>query len=39
MSWKWISIDDLKKDVETNPDNYAKRFYIIVRDYFDRIFK
>ena len=39
MDWKWISIEDLKTDIKKNPDNYAKRFYIIVRDYFDRVFK
>lgn len=39
MNWKWISIDDLKKDIEENSDNYTKWFYIIVRDYFDRVFK
>ncbi|MDP2091029.1 MAG: isopentenyl-diphosphate Delta-isomerase [Candidatus Gracilibacteria bacterium] len=39
MDWKWISIDDLKSDIQKNPDNYTKWFYIIVRDYFDRVFK
>lgn len=39
MDWKWISISDLKSDIQKNPDNYTKWFYIIVRDYFDRVFK
>ena len=38
MDWKWISIDDLKKDMKNNPNNYTKWFYIIVKDYFDKIF-
>ena len=28
MDWKWISIEDLKKDVEENPENYTPWFKI-----------
>ena len=38
MAYKWISIDDLKKDIEKNPDNYTKWFFKIVMDYSDRVF-
>jgi isopentenyl-diphosphate delta-isomerase len=38
MNRKWISIEDLKIDMKNNPENYTKWFYIIVKDYFDKVF-
>jgi len=37
-SWKWIAIDELKKDIAKNPDNYTVWFKIIFEkfaEYFD----
>ncbi len=39
MNWKWISIEDLVLDMKQNPNNYTKWFYIIVKDYFNIVFK
>jgi len=38
MDWKWVSLKDLKIDMEKNPQNYAKRFNIIVKCHFEKIF-
>ncbi|MDD2907505.1 MAG: isopentenyl-diphosphate Delta-isomerase [Candidatus Gracilibacteria bacterium] len=38
MDYKWISPNDLKIDIEKNPDAYTKWFYIIVKDHFDKLF-
>jgi isopentenyl-diphosphate delta-isomerase len=38
--WKWISIEDLKKDIEENPDNYTPWFKIALNrviDFVERI--
>jgi len=29
MSWKWMAIDDLSKDIESHPENYTAWFKII----------
>jgi isopentenyl-diphosphate delta-isomerase len=34
-SWKWMSLDDTKKDIKLNPDNYTAWFKII----FDKFYK
>ncbi len=39
MNWKWISINNLRKDLRENKGNYTKWFYIIMRDYSENIFK
>lgn len=35
--WKWISIDDLEKDIEANPDNYTPWFKIIFQKFREHI--
>jgi isopentenyl-diphosphate delta-isomerase len=32
--YKWISIEDLKKDIVENPENYTQWFKIILEKYF-----
>jgi isopentenyl-diphosphate delta-isomerase len=37
-SWKWIALDELKKDIKNTPDNYTIWFKIIFEkfsEYFD----
>jgi len=36
-SWRWISMDDLKKDIDQNPDLYTIRFKIIFDKYCELI--
>ena len=31
--FKWISIDDLQKDIVSNPDTYTQWFKIILENY------
>jgi isopentenyl-diphosphate delta-isomerase len=38
MAYKWISLEDLKKDIETNPDSYTKWFQIIVKEHYNQVF-
>lgn len=32
-SWKWMSIDDIKKDMQENPDDYTAWFKIIFEEF------
>ena len=34
--WKWISLQDLKKDIKRNPDNYTPWFKIIFKEFRKR---
>jgi len=34
--WKWMSLDEIKKDVEANPNNYTAWLKIIINDFFEK---
>jgi len=36
-SWKWMLLDDVKKDIAKNPDNYTAWFKIIFNKYYKHI--
>jgi len=36
-SYKWISIDELKKDVDQSPEKYTPWFKIILQKYLDKM--
>ncbi len=36
-SWKWMLVDDVKKDIAKNPDNYTAWFKIIFNKYYKHI--
>ena len=36
-SWKWMLLDDVKKDITKNPDNYTAWFKIIFNKYYKHI--
>lgn len=35
-NWKWINIEELKKDIKENPDNYTPWFKIAVEELINR---
>lgn len=35
--WKWVSLDDLKKDMAENPEKYTEWFKIIFDKYYNHI--
>ena len=35
--WKWESIDYVKNDLKTNPDNYTAWFKIIFEEFYNKI--
>lgn len=35
--WKWMSIDDVKKDIETDPESYTAWFKIIFDKFYEHI--
>jgi isopentenyl-diphosphate delta-isomerase len=38
-AWKWMTPDDIKKDISTAPDNYTEWFKIIFDKFYDYISK
>lgn len=38
MDWKWINLEELKSDVENNPEIYTKWFQIIIKEHFNEMF-
>lgn len=38
MAYKWITLENLKKDIKENTDNYTKWFQIIVKEHFEQVF-
>jgi isopentenyl-diphosphate delta-isomerase len=36
-SWKWMLLDDVKKDIAKNPANYTAWFKIIFNKYYKHI--
>ena len=35
--WKWMPVDDLKKDISENPNSYTPWFRIVIEDHFDKV--
>ena len=33
-SWKWMSMENIKKDIKDHPDNYTAWFKIIFKKYY-----
>lgn len=38
IAFKWMSFEDLKKDVRDNPDNYTVWFRLLINEHFDEIY-
>jgi len=36
-SFKWMTLDDVKSDMNINPENYTKWFQIIFKEFYDRL--
>ena len=36
--WRWISLEELKKSIHSNPHDYTEWFKIIVQEYGEKIF-
>ena len=34
--WKWMSLDEIKRNVEANPNNYTAWLKIIINDFFEK---
>ena len=37
--WKWLTIEEIKKDVQENPQKYTEWFKMILNDFLDKILK
>jgi len=36
--WRWISLEELKGDIQTNPNHYTEWFKIIIEEYGQKIY-
>jgi isopentenyl-diphosphate Delta-isomerase len=36
-SFKWMTLDDIKSDINKHPENYTKWFQIIFKEFYDRL--